>query len=87
MLDLMGYRTLIAFRIDTLKMRWLYDNNGKRGMTSSTALRLEKALGVSADFWMNLQLRWDLYFAKQSESEILKAIKPIVHLQSDASPC
>jgi addiction module HigA family antidote len=34
--------------------------NGRRGMTPSTALRLAKFLGVSPDFWMNLQLRWDL---------------------------
>jgi addiction module HigA family antidote len=27
--------------------------NGRRGMTPSTALRLAKLFGVSADFWMN----------------------------------
>jgi addiction module HigA family antidote len=37
--------------------------NGWRGITPSTALRLAKFFGVSPDFWMNLQLRWDLYFA------------------------
>src|SRR4051812_11013787 len=37
--------------------------NKKRGMTPSTALRLSKLLGTSADFWMGLQLRWDLYQA------------------------
>ena len=51
--------------------------NGKRGITPSTALRLAKALGVSSDFWMNVQLRWDLYFAKQSESEALDEIQPL----------
>ncbi len=51
--------------------------NGRRGITPSTALRLAKFFNVSAGFWMNLQLRWDLYFAKQSESEALKSIKPI----------
>lgn len=51
--------------------------NGRRGMTPGTALRLAKFLGVSADFWMNLQLRWDLYFAKQSESDELKTIRPL----------
>ena len=56
--------------------------NGKRGITPSTALRLAKALGVSSDFWMNVQLRWDLYFAKQSESAALDAIQPL----SMASP-
>ena len=28
--------------------------NGRRGMTPSTALRLAKYFGMSADFWMNL---------------------------------
>jgi addiction module HigA family antidote len=51
--------------------------NGRRGITPSTALRLSKYFGVSADFWMNLQLRWDLYFALQSETDELKNIKPI----------
>ena len=51
--------------------------NGKRGITPSTALRLAKFFGVSADFWMNIQLRWDLYFAKKFESDVLKNIKPL----------
>jgi antitoxin HigA-1 len=49
--------------------------NGRRGMTPSTALRLAKFLGMSADFWMNLQLRWDLYFAQKEEQEILESIQ------------
>jgi addiction module HigA family antidote len=51
--------------------------NGRRGITPSTALRLSKYFGVSPDFWMNLQLRWDLYFAQRSEADNLKIIKPI----------
>jgi plasmid maintenance system antidote protein VapI len=47
------------------------------GITPSTALRLSKFFGVSAVFWMNLQLRWDLYFAQESETEDLRNIKPI----------
>jgi len=51
--------------------------NGRRGVTPSTALRLSKFFGVSPDFWLNLQLRWDLYFAQQSETNVLKTIKTI----------
>jgi addiction module HigA family antidote len=51
--------------------------NGRRGITPSTALRLAKFFGLSPDFWMNIQLRWELYFAKRSEEENLKKIKPI----------
>jgi antitoxin HigA-1 len=57
--------------------------NGRRGMTPSTALRLAKFFGVSADFWMNLQMRWDLYHVRQKESEHLKTIQP--HIVSISS--
>lgn len=50
--------------------------NGRRGITSSTALRLAKFFDMSADFWMNLQLRWDLYFAQQAENKVLERIQP-----------
>ena len=48
---------------------------GRRGVTPSTALRLAKFFGLSADFWLNLQLRWDLYNAQQSEGGELERIE------------
>ncbi|MEE9396909.1 MAG: HigA family addiction module antitoxin, partial [Methylococcales bacterium] len=51
--------------------------NKKRGITPSTALRLAKFFGVSEDFWLSLQLRWDLYKAKKIEAKEIKAIKPV----------
>src|SRR2546423_2303351 len=44
----------------------------QRRITPSIALRLAKYFGMSPDFWMNLQLRWDLYQTQQAESEDLK---------------
>ena len=49
---------------------------GKRGVTPGTALRLSKFLGTTPDFWMNLQLRWDLYHAQRSEAEQIESIRP-----------
>lgn len=49
--------------------------NQKRGITPSTALRLAKFFGVSADFWLNVQVRWDLYKAQQMERAELKSIR------------
>ena len=49
--------------------------NGKRGMTPSTALRLSKYFGNSVGFWLNLQLRWDVYFAQQKEASVLAEIE------------
>ena len=50
--------------------------NGRRGITPSTALRLAKFFNMSADFWMNVQQRWDLYFARQDEDKVLETISP-----------
>ncbi len=48
--------------------------NGRRGVTASTALRLSRYFGTTAGFWMNLQQRWDLYFAGQDEAKELAGI-------------
>ena len=51
--------------------------NGKRGMTPDTALRLERLFGMEAQFWMNLQLAWDLYHAQRApDAGEIKKIKP-----------
>ncbi len=50
--------------------------NGRRGITPSTALRLGKYFDVTPSFWLNLQLRWDLYHAMRSEARDLEAIEP-----------
>ncbi len=49
---------------------------GKRGVTPSTALRLSRFLGTSPDFWMSLQLRWDLYQTQRAEGEQINSIRP-----------
>ena len=54
----------------------------RRGVTPSTALRLARFFNMSADFWMNLQLRWDLYHAQQVEREAIKNIRPYIPVAS-----
>ena len=51
--------------------------NGRRGITPSTALRLAKYFGNSEGFWMNLQLRWDLFQGRRSEERDLQEIRPV----------
>jgi antitoxin HigA-1 len=58
--------------------------NKKRGVTPSTALRLARFFGVSADFWLSLQVRWDLYRAQQAESAELDTIQDYHQLQKMA---
>ncbi len=50
--------------------------NGRRGMTPNTALRLARYFGNTPAFWMNLQLRWDLFFAQQQEKKTIEGIQP-----------
>ena len=51
--------------------------NGRRGVTSSTALRLGKFFGNSPEFWLNLQIRWDLFHALKKEAQVLETIRPV----------
>ena len=57
-------------RVNEIVNRW-------RGLTPSTALRLAKYFGTSPDFWLNLQLRWDLYHTQRVEAQELKRIKTV----------
>jgi addiction module HigA family antidote len=51
---------------------------GKRSVTPDAALRLERVLGPSAGFWLNLQHIVDLYDAAHSEAaKTIKKLKPI----------
>ena len=48
------------------------------GITADTALRLGKALGTSAQLWMNLQNRYDVEVARRQLGKQLDKIEPIV---------
>lgn len=58
--------------------------NGRRGVTPSTALRLAKYFGNTPGFWMNLQLRYDLYEAKQDEGDEINRIQTLKIKNSSA---
>ena len=51
--------------------------NGRRGITPDTALRLSKVFGTTAGFWMNHQLRWDLFHAQRDAKKALERIEPV----------
>jgi addiction module HigA family antidote len=50
--------------------------HGRSTITPSIALRLATFFTNSADFWMNMQLRWDFFLVQQAEKDILDAIQP-----------
>jgi len=51
--------------------------NGKRGISPSTALRFARYFNMTPDYWMNLQLRWDLYNVNRKEASSIDQIEPI----------
>ena len=49
---------------------------GQRSISADTALRLSKYFGNSAEFWLNLQARYDLEVQKEViASELKKQVK------------
>lgn len=52
--------------------------NGQRAITTETALRLAKFFGNSPEFWMNLQIHFDLILTQQRTAEkIDKEVRPL----------
>ena len=50
--------------------------HGRRSITADTALRLGKALGMTPEYWLNLQRMYDLEVARASTD--VSSIKPLV---------
>ena len=51
---------------------------GKRSVTPDTALRLARVTGMSADFWLGLQLDWDLWHVlRSSEAKEIAKLAPL----------
>jgi len=51
---------------------------GKRSITPDTALRLARFFGMSAEFWMTLQQRYDLECAKDAlEAKLKREVRPL----------
>ena len=48
--------------------------HGTRSITAATALRLARFFGTTAQFWMNLQTRYDLAVSAPSLDSLLKRI-------------
>ena len=54
--------------------------NGKRSITADTALRLSRYFGNSAEFWMGLQMDYDLDMEMDRHSaRIAKEVKVLMH--------
>jgi len=50
--------------------------SGTRGITGETALRLARYFGTTAEYWINMQARYDLEVARDKFGAANKQIKP-----------
>ena len=51
--------------------------HGKRGITADTAMRLAKYFGTSAEFWMTLQVHFELRTQARDLESQLALIQPL----------
>ncbi|MGQ0546854.1 MAG: HigA family addiction module antitoxin [Betaproteobacteria bacterium] len=51
--------------------------HGLRGITADTALRLGHYFGTSAQFWMNLQARYDLQMEEDRSGAKIRRLKAL----------
>lgn len=51
--------------------------HGKRRITADTAFRLARYFGVSPQFWLNLQARYDLEVEMDALGDSLDSIQPL----------
>jgi addiction module HigA family antidote len=49
----------------------------RRAVSPDSALRLARYFGTSEQFWMNMQIAFDLHSVRKSAGSILKKIKPL----------
>jgi addiction module HigA family antidote len=64
-------RLAIEIRVPTHRINEII--NGRRSITADTALRLGIFFGTTADFWLNLQSKYDIVLAEEKiKSELSK---------------
>ena len=62
--NLSGNKLALALRVPSGRITQIL--NGKRGISAETALRLGRYFNNSAQFWMNLQSKYNLVTVEQN---------------------
>lgn len=60
----------IALRVPATRIHEIV--NERRGVTADTALRLARYLGMSAEFWLNAQVAFDLRTAMIASGKLIE---------------
>lgn len=68
-----------ARAIGIAPMRISHVVKGTRPVTAELALLFGRALGTSPQYWLNLQVAYDLKTAERTTGGRLRAVRPLVH--------
>ena len=69
--DLTAHRAAMMMRMPPNRLGLILQ--GRRGISADTALRLALLFGNSAQFWMNLQMQYDLGVASREHGKRIAA--------------
>jgi antitoxin HigA-1 len=69
-------RVALELRVPVTRMAEIV--HGRRAVTSDTALRLGRLFGTAAEFWVNLQTRYNLEMARdREEKRVEREVQPL----------
>ena len=74
-LNLSQYRLAVDLGVPPRRINEIV--HGLRGVTADTALRLGHYFGTSAQFWMNLQARFDLQVEEDRSGAKIRRLKAL----------
>ncbi|MBA2535152.1 MAG: HigA family addiction module antidote protein [Rubrobacter sp.] len=75
-LEMSAYALAKAIGVDAPRVYKIV--SGERAISANTALRLARCFGTSAQYWLNLQSRYDLQMAEWKEGErIEREVRPL----------
>ena len=77
-LDISQYRLAKAIGVPLIRINEIIRR--RRSITADTALRIGRALGMTPEFWLNLQRMYDLEVARASTDT--QSIKPLVEVSA-----
>jgi addiction module HigA family antidote len=75
-LGLSANKVAMAMRVPLTRVTEIISH--ERAVTADTALRLARCFGTTAQFWLNLQAKYDLAIAKeQKAAQIAREVLPL----------
>ncbi len=63
-------KTVFAEKLDMKPSHFSELLHGKRNLSAATALKLENLLGISAEYWLRVQVYHDLFLERNKEKKV-----------------